>query len=121
MKLHIASLVFGLLLQGTTAIRNGPRGGQPLAAAGRMLKEDENGDFSEEGSVLVVAHPCEADPQRAIDYVTSFGAADQGDADCLADPVNGCPGGCCRYSVYFVCDTENVDPCKFFKSAALSY
>jgi predicted Zn-dependent protease len=66
------------------------------------------GDEDEEASGLVEDHSCTTDPQDAIDFVNQYGFPDQGDGDCLADPVGGCPDGCCRYGTYFVCDTENL-------------
>jgi hypothetical protein len=28
----------------------------------------------------------------------------------IIDPVNGCPGGCCRFDKYFICDDGEVSP-----------
>lgn len=72
-----------------------------------MKKDEGNAD---DRSGLQEAHACEPDSTIAIDYVTSFGMPEAGDQGCLEDPVNGCPGGCCRFSVYFICDTDNTDP-----------
>ena len=63
-----------------------------------------------EAVMMTEYHACEPNPQAAIDYVANFGYPDQGDMDCFADPVNACPGGCCRYANWFVCDTDDEQP-----------
>jgi hypothetical protein len=77
-----------------------------------VAKEDdkEEVDAEESEGSIVETHACIADPQEAIDFMNGAGSAAMGDQSCFADPVNGCPGGCCRLGNWFVCDTENSHP-----------
>jgi len=45
-------------------------------------------------------------------YVNAFGGElyEANDVACMADPVNGCDGGCCRFGNYWICDTSNFAP-----------
>ena len=72
-------------------------------------KDNGNGNGSGNGGLIEV-HSCEPNPQRAIDFVNIMGHAEKGDQGCLADPVNSCGGGCCRFGAYFICDTDNFAP-----------
>jgi len=48
--------------------------------------------------------------KRSIAFISTLGDKAKGSAECLADPVNGCPGGCCRVaSAFFVCDATGGD------------
>lgn len=114
MNLRIASLALCLLLQEVVAA---PRGAAHKATNGlreRKAMEEKNKEnmnaVGEDRTGLQEVHACEPDGTVAIDYVNSFGMPEAGDEGCLADPVNGCSGGCCRFSVYFMCDTDNTDP-----------
>ena len=110
MKLQIASLFLGIGLLVQSAGAQGTKGVRQR----RTKKEDndggDGGGGGEDRTGLQEAHACEPNGQNAIDYVNSFGMPEQGDEGCLADPVGGCPGGCCRFSIYFICDTDNTDP-----------
>ena len=70
--------------------------------------QGEEGDGSDVG--IVELHGCIEDPQVAIDFIVDVGSSAVGDQSCLEDPVNGCPGGCCRMGNWFVCDLDNSHP-----------
>ena len=77
----------------------------------RKLQMDNGGSGDGGGGDgLQEVHPCEPDVQRALDHVAAWGRGDLGDEDCLADPVNGCGGGCCRLGIYFICDEGGFAP-----------
>ena len=51
---------------------------------------------------------CEANVAKSLAFIAAAGHADKGSTACFQDPVNGCPGGCCRIaSVFFICDADN--------------
>lgn len=59
-----------------------------------QMNNSDNGGSGDGGDGLQEIHPCEPDAQRALDHVAAWGRGDLGDEGCLADPVNGCGGGC---------------------------
>ncbi|CAB9510344.1 beta-induced protein ig-h3 [Seminavis robusta] len=74
------------------------------ASQGRR-RLDEDGDF-----VIVETNGCEPNVARAKDFIAAAGQGELGSTECLADPVNGCPGGCCRIgSAYFICDSTGSE------------
>jgi len=59
---------------------------------------------------IVERHACVSDWQREKDRMPDPAIveyAQDGSTECYEDPVNGCPGGCCRTSMtYFLCDSS---------------
>ncbi|CAB9516851.1 beta-induced protein ig-h3 [Seminavis robusta] len=51
------------------------------------------------------ARNCIQHSEEALKFIASVGHPEMGSMECFNDPVDGCPGGCCRLaSAYFICD-----------------